>query len=41
MFVSHFHQVFDLGIARGTFIRAGRAFYGRDLDTEALNRNRR
>ena len=31
MFVSHFHQVLDLAIARGTFASGARAYYGRDI----------
>ncbi len=31
MAVSHFHQVFDLGVARGVFPASARRFYGRDI----------
>lgn len=31
MFVSHFHQVLDLGITRGTFKSGARSYYGRDI----------
>jgi hypothetical protein len=34
--VSHFHQVYDLGVARGVFTAAGRAHYGRDFTAESL-----
>jgi hypothetical protein len=34
--VSHFHQVYDLGVARGAFTAAGRAHYGRDLSAATL-----
>src|SRR4051812_40214106 len=30
MFVSHFHQALDNGIARGAFSMGARTFYGRD-----------
>jgi hypothetical protein len=30
MFVSHFHQVFDLGVARGRFQAGAHLYYGRD-----------
>lgn len=36
MFVSHFHQVLDLGIARGTFKSGARSYYGRDLAATAI-----
>jgi hypothetical protein len=36
MFVSHFHQVLDLGIARGTFAAGARSFYGRDVHATAI-----
>lgn len=29
--VSHFHQVFDLGVARGVFAASARRYYGRDI----------
>ncbi|MBI5773174.1 MAG: hypothetical protein HZA89_05455 [Verrucomicrobia bacterium] len=31
MFISHFHQVLDLGITRGTFAAGARSYYGRDI----------
>jgi hypothetical protein len=36
MFVSHFHQVLDLGIARGTFSVGARSYYGRDINATAI-----
>ena len=36
MFVSHFHQVYDLGVARGTFTAGARALFGRDASAGAL-----
>lgn len=36
MYVSHFHQVLDLGIARGYFAAGARAYYGRDLHATAI-----
>jgi hypothetical protein len=36
MAVSHFHQVFDLGVARGAFSASARRFYGRDLTATTL-----
>ena len=36
MFVSHFHQVLDLGIARGDFAIGTRSYYGRDVSATAL-----
>ena len=33
---SHFHQVYDLGVARGVFTAGGRAFYGRDITATTL-----
>lgn len=36
MFVSHFHQVYDLGVARGAYTAAGRSFYGRDITDTAI-----
>lgn len=36
MFVSHFHQVYDLGVARGTFAAGARALYGRDANATTL-----
>lgn len=34
--VSHFHQVFDLGVARGIFPASARRFYGRDITATTL-----
>ena len=34
--VSHFHQVYDLGVTRGVLTPAGRAHYGRDLSAGSL-----
>ena len=34
--VSHFHQVYDLGVARGVFSPGGRAFYNRDVSATTL-----
>ena len=36
MFVSHFHQVLDMGIARGTFALGARSYYGRDVNASAI-----
>lgn len=36
MFVSHFHQVLDLGITRSTFAAGARSYYGRDISSTAL-----
>jgi hypothetical protein len=36
MHVSHFHQVLDLGIARGTFAAGARSYYGRDVNASAI-----
>lgn len=36
LFVSHFHQVYDLGVARGVFTAGGRAHYDRDVTATAL-----
>ena len=36
LYVSHFHQVYDFGIARGTFTAGGRAFYSRDITATTL-----
>jgi hypothetical protein len=35
-YVSHFHQVYDLGVARGVFTAGGRAYYGRDVSLAKL-----
>lgn len=36
LFVSHFHQVYDFGVARGVFSAGGRAFYGRDVNATTV-----
>ena len=36
LFVSHFHQVLDMGIARGTFAVGARSYYGRDIGASAI-----
>jgi hypothetical protein len=36
MVVSHFHQVLDLGVARGIFSAGARGYYGRDTSASAL-----
>lgn len=36
LFVSHFHQVYDLGVARGTFTAGGRAHYDRDITATSV-----
>ena len=36
MFVSHFHQVLDMGITRGYFQSGARSYYGRDVSATAL-----
>ena len=36
MYVSHFHQVFDLGVERGDFSAGDRAFYGRPVNATAI-----
>ncbi len=36
MFVSHFHQVLDLGILRGTFAAGARGYYGRDIHATTI-----
>lgn len=36
VFVSHFHQVYDLGVARGVFTPGSRAFYGREVTATTL-----
>lgn len=36
MLVSHFHQVLDLGIARGAFQPGARSYYGRDIAATAI-----
>ena len=36
MFVSHFYQVYDLGVARGSYTAAGRSYYGRSITDTAI-----
>ena len=36
MFCSHFHQVLDMGIARGTFQTGARSYYDRDVNATAI-----
>jgi hypothetical protein len=36
LFVSHFHQVLDMGIARGTFAAGARGYYGRDIGSTTI-----
>ncbi len=36
LFVSHFHQVLDMGVARGTFSDGARSFYGRDIGSTTI-----
>ena len=36
LYVSHFHQVYDLGVARGIFTAGGRAYYDREVSTGTL-----
>jgi len=36
LFVSHFHQVLDMGIARGAFAAGARGYYGRDIGATAI-----
>ncbi len=36
MAVSHFHQVLDMGVARGVFIPGTRSYYGRDLTATSI-----
>ncbi len=36
MFVSHFHQVYDLGVAREVFTAAGRSYYGRNISDTTI-----
>lgn len=36
MYVSHFHQVLDLGITRGTFAVGARSYYGRDVSAASI-----
>lgn len=34
--VSHFHQVYDLGVQRGHFTAGARAYYGRDVNSTTI-----
>ena len=36
IWVSHFHQVYDLGVARGVFTAGGRAYYGREVNAQKV-----
>ncbi len=36
MFVSHFHQAYDLGVARDVFTAAGRSYYGRSISDTTI-----
>jgi hypothetical protein len=36
LYVSHFHQIYDFGVARGVFTADGRAYYDRDVGTAIL-----
>lgn len=36
LFVSHFHQVLDMGIARGAFAAGARSYYGRDIGATTI-----
>jgi hypothetical protein len=36
MFLSHFHQVLDMGIQRGHFAPGARAYYGRDMHATTI-----
>ena len=36
LFVSHFHQVLDMGIARGAFPAGARGYYGRDIGATSI-----
>lgn len=36
LFVSHFHQVLDMGITRGTFAAGARSYYGRDIGASTI-----
>jgi len=36
LFVSHFHQVYDLGVERSTFTAASRAYYSRDVNSTSI-----
>ncbi|MBI3878258.1 MAG: hypothetical protein HY300_20235 [Verrucomicrobia bacterium] len=36
LFISHFHQVLDMGIARGAFADGARSYYGRDITAGSI-----
>ena len=36
IYVSHFHQVLDLGLGRGTFAPGARGYYGRDINATSI-----
>lgn len=36
MFVSHFHQVYDLGVTREVYTAAGRSYYGRNISDTTI-----
>ncbi len=36
LFVSHFHQLLDMGITRGTFAAGARGYYGRDIGASSI-----
>lgn len=36
LFVSHFHQVYDLGVAREVYTAAGRSYYGRSISDTTI-----
>jgi len=36
LYVSHFHQVYDLGVTRGVFTAGGRSYYGREVTSSSL-----
>ena len=36
IFVSHFYQVYDLGVTRGIYTAAGRSYYGRSITDTAI-----
>ena len=36
LFVSHFHQVLDMGITRDTFADGARSYYGRDIGSTTI-----
>ena len=36
LYVSHFHQVYDLGVSRGVFTPGGRAYYGSEITADKV-----